>query len=233
MFDKNLFLIDTETAGSIGYPRPYDVSYLIGNPQTKEILCSRAYVVREIWEDEELMASAYYASKRDLYKRDIESGKRKVLPWAVICKIIREDMARYNCSTIGAYNMNFDHRAMDNDAKYITRGKYRFAFPKETDFICVWRMACTSILRSKWFFKWADANNAFTACGNLSTSAETAYRFITKQTDFSEEHMGIEDAFIEWEILLKILRSRMVYETEPNSACWRIPTKAYKEARGV
>ena len=176
MFDKNLFLIDTETAGSIGYPRPYDVSYLIGNPQTKEILCSRAYVVREIWEDEELMASAYYASKRDLYKRDIESGKRKVLPWAVICKIIREDMAKYNCSTIGAYNMNFDHRAMDNDAKYITRGKYRFAFPKETDFICVWRMACTSILRSKWFFKWADANNAFTACGNLSTSAETAYR---------------------------------------------------------
>ena len=95
MFNKNLFLIDTETAGSIGYPRPYDVSYLIGNPQTKEILCSRAYVVREIWEDEELMASAYYASKRELYQRDIESGKRKVLPWAVICKIIREDMAKY------------------------------------------------------------------------------------------------------------------------------------------
>ena len=215
MFDKNLFLIDTETAGSIGYPRPYDVSYLIGNPQTKEILCSRAYVVREIWEDEELMASAYYASKRDLYKRDIESGKRKVLPWAVICKIIREDMAKYNCSTIGAYNMNFDHRAMDNDAKYITRGKYRFAFPKETDFICVWRMACTSILRSKWFFKWADANNAFTACGNLSY-----------QVLFLQGGASLQFAMIPMNFASKEHPGNYVLSGS-------FATKAYKEARGV
>lgn len=227
----NLFLTDTETAGSIGYPLPYDLSYIIGNPVTGEIFVKRSYVVREIWENENLMASAYYASKRDLYQRDLDNGTRSLRSWAYICKVIRSDMEKHNCHTVGAYNMGFDKRAINNDATYITRGKFKFVFPANTDFICVWRMACTSILRSKWFFRWAEKNNAFTPKGNLSTSAETAYRFIIKQTDFTEEHMGIEDALIEWAILLKILRTRMLYETEPNSACWRIPQKAWQALR--
>lgn len=227
--NKNIFLTDTETAGSIGFPLPYDFSYIIGNPATEKIFVRRAFVVREIWEDEKLMASAYYANKRPLYERDIEAGLRVVLPWGVICKIVRDDMERYDCHTVGAYNMGFDKRAICNDAKYITRGKYHFVFPLDTEFICVWRMACTSILRSIWFIKWAEQNKAFTASGNLSTSAETAYRYITKQTEFEEDHMGIEDALVEWAILLKILQSRMKYETTPNSACWREPQKRRKE----
>lgn len=230
--NRPILIIDTETAGGIGFPLPYDFSYIITNPSTDEIFISRAFVVREIWENDDLMDSAYYARKRPNYERNIQDGTRKVLSWAHICKILREDMASANCTMVGAYNMKFDKRAVDNDAKYITRGKFRFAFPLDTEFICIWRMACTSILRSKWFFKWAEKNEAYTACGNLSTSAETAYRFITKQTDFSEEHMGIEDVGIELQILQKILRSRMKYETEPNTACWRISQKYYKEWKG-
>jgi hypothetical protein len=65
--------------------------------------------------------------------------------------------------------------------------------------------------------------------GNLKTSAEVAYRYITKNADFSEEHTGLEDVRIETEILRKVLKGRMKYDTAINAGCWRIPQRRRKE----
>ena len=70
----NVQIIDTETAGSIGFPLAYDVGYTILDPQTKEEFCSRSMVVSEIFLNHDLMNSAYYAEKVPQYWEDIKEG---------------------------------------------------------------------------------------------------------------------------------------------------------------
>ena len=48
MFEKNVMLIDTETANMVEHPLPYDVGYSIVNVENQEVLCQRSYVVAEI-----------------------------------------------------------------------------------------------------------------------------------------------------------------------------------------
>ena len=90
-------------------------------------------------------------------------------------------------------------------------------------------MACTSILRSKYYIKFAEENGLVTEAGNLMTSAEACYKYITKNVDFQEDHTGLEDVAIETAIFFKVLHSRMKYEDNINTACWRIPQKRRKE----
>ena len=58
--------------------------------------------------------------------------------------------------------------------------------------------------------------------GNIQTSAEVAYRFLTNDPDFVESHTGLEDVEIETAILMNCLKTgdeNMKFQ--PYSACWR------------
>lgn len=223
----NVMIIDTETAGSIGFPLPYDVGYEIIDTATKEVKCSRSYVVAEIFLDKDLMSSAYYAEKVPQYWEDIKSGKRKMMKYNNIRFQILKDLKEFDCNKVGAYNMRFDDRATKNDAKKILN--LWWFFPKRVQFFDIWTMACTSILRSKRFIDWALKNNCVSPSGNIRTNAETAYQYITKNLDFTESHTGLEDVEIEKEIFFAVLRSRMIYEENIIGSPWRIPQEYYAE----
>lgn len=227
-YDRVL-VVDTETANTITEPLPYDISYTIIDINTKEVLSAHAFVVAEIYLDKDLMNTAYYAKKIPLYERDLASGKRTLARLSTIQRIITAEMQMYNVEAVGAYNMNFDKRALNKDERLITSSKYRWFFPYGTEFFCIWAMACSSILRSKRFIQWAIDNACVSACGNIQTSAEVAYRYITKDIEFNEDHMGLEDVAIETEILFKILRSGMRFTLEPSPACWRQTQSRRKE----
>ena len=82
-------------------------------------------------------------------------------------------------------------------------------------------MACTSILKTESYIRFAIENNFVSECGNIQTSAEVAYRYITKNVNFVEDHTGLEDVLIEIAIMMEVLKSKMEYKDRIYSACWR------------
>ncbi len=225
----NVMIIDTETANKIEQPLPYDIGYCILDTDTKNILEERSFVVQEVFTDKDLMSSAYYAKKIPQYQKDLKKGTRKMKRITSIKKIVEQDMKKYNCTMVGAYNMGFDKRATNNGIRYNTYSFLRWFFPYGTEFFDIWHGACSSFLRSKHFIKWALANGCVSDKGNIKTSAEVAYQYITKDLDFEESHTGLEDVAIETEIFFKILRCKMKYDFSIVGCPWRIVQRARED----
>ena len=93
-------------------------------------------------------------------------------------------------------------------------------------------MACTSILNTENYVRFALENGFVSEHNNIQTSAEIAYKYLTNKTDFTESHTGLEDVKIEIEIMLAVLRSGMEYKDRIYSACWRTVQRKRKEVCG-
>jgi len=225
----NVLVIDTETANSVEQPLPYDVGYAIVNVSTGEILVKRSYVVAEIFFDKELMKEAYFAEKIPQYWKDIKNKTRIIKSICSIRRIIKTDMEKYGVKKVGAYNMGFDNRATRNDIRFISGSMIKWFFPYGTKFFCIWNMACTSILNTKEYIEFALENGFVSECGNIQTSAEVAYKYITKNVNFIEEHTGLEDVLIEIAIMMEVIKSKMDYSDRIYSACWRNVQRTKKQ----
>jgi hypothetical protein len=77
--------------------------------------------------------------------------------------------------------------------------------------------------------KFALANNYISKSNNLQTSAEVGFRYITKETDFQEEHQGLQDVLIECQIMVKCYKQHKKIDKSINRRCWKIPTEHHAE----
>ena len=227
---KEMYLvIDTETANTIEQPLPYDIGYAICD-RYGNIVVERSFVVAEIFLDhKEMMKSAYFAEKIPHYWEDIKNGTREIKSIFNIRKQIKADMKEWNVKKVGAYNMGFDKRALNNVIRYCSKSLIRWFFPFGTEYFCIWHMACQVVLNSTSYIKFALQNGFVSEKDNILTSAEVCYRFLTKQVDFIESHTGLEDVHIEVEIMAKCFSTHKKMDKKINSACWRLPQKKRKE----
>jgi len=219
---SKVMIIDTETANTVEQPLPYDIGYSIFDDETGEILIERSFIVAEIFFDKDLMSSAYFAEKIPNYWKEIKCGSRTVKGIYNIRKTLWQDMKRFNCYKVGAYNMGFDNRATKNDIRYISSSFTRWFFPSKTTFFCIWHMACSSILDTKEYADFAIDNNFISDSGNIQTSAEVVYKYLTNNVEFIESHTGLEDVRIERDIYMNVIQSGLSYKTNPYSCCWRL-----------
>lgn len=224
----NKMIIDTETANGLDQPLPYDIGYIIFDDKSGRVLCSRSFVVAEIFLDNDLMNSAYYAEKKPQYWTEIKAGKRTMKKLTNIRRTILDDMERWNVTEVGAYNMQFDQRAVVNDTRYITASLIRYLFPYGTKYFCIWNMACTSICQTDDYIQFVLDNDMLTEKGNIPTSAEAVYAFLQNDKDFSEAHTGLEDVRIEKDIYFAIKMSEMEFDDKPSAGCWMKVRKFYK-----
>ena len=227
---KEWFLvIDTETCNTIEQPLPYDIGYAICD-RMGNIALERSFVVAEMFLDhKDLMKSAYFAEKIPNYWEDIKKGTREIKSIFNIRKQILADMRAYKVKKVGAYNMGFDKRALNNLIRYCSKSFLRWFFPFGTQYFCIWNMACSTLLNTTSFVKFALKNGRISDKNNLLTSAEVCYQFITDNVGFTEEHTGLEDVRIEVEILARCYKTHKKLNKEINSACWRLPQKKRKE----
>lgn len=227
---KELYLvIDTETCNSIEQPLPYDIGYAICD-RYGNIFLKRSFVVAEMFIDrQDLMQSAYFAEKIPQYWEDIKQGKRVVKTLWQIRKTLHKDMKEHGVKKVGAYNMGFDKRALNNITRYTTKSWCRWFFPFGTEYFCIWNMACQVILNSSSYVKYALKYNLVSEKDNILTSAECCYRFLKKNIDFLESHTGLEDVEIEIEIMAKCFSTHRKMNKEIYSACWRLPQRKKKE----
>ena len=72
-------VLDTETAGGLNKPLPYDFSYILYEGAEMRAARRRSSVIKEIFLDATLMDSAYYAKKVSSYWEDIWAGKKQLV----------------------------------------------------------------------------------------------------------------------------------------------------------
>lgn len=222
MANKKYFIVlDTETCNSVNEPIPYDLGWVVCD-RNGVIYERRSYVINEVFFDmADVMQTAYYAEKIPKYLDDIKSGKRIARGFWEIRRVMMRDIQTYNVKEIGAYNMAFDKKALNNLIRYVSKSWKRWFFPYGMEYFCIWNMACDVLLNRKSYIQYALENDFVSEANNIQTSAECAYRYITKQADFVESHTGLEDVQIEVAIMTKCYKLHKRMERRINKGCWR------------
>lgn len=223
-YSENKLIVDVETANDVDCPFTYDVSACITNPNNHSIV-EKAFVIRDVFVyEQEMMKSAYYAEKITQYIDDLRANNREMANFLYMRNELLRLMSEYNCNTVAAYNCHFDRNALNNTLRYITKSRMRWFFPYDTNFICIWSMACQTICQSEEYKKFAESHNLLSNNGrNYRTTAENVYAFLTNNPEFCEEHKGLEDVRIENYIMNYCFEHYDVFEKGLgiNRGCWQ------------
>lgn len=215
-------------------PIVYDIGWVIMDRQG-HIVKKVNYIVQEIFFDEELYNSAYYANKRPKYLKSIRKGKVEIRLWNDIMVELCADMEKvYN---VCAYNATFDFKKAIPYTERFIKAYYSDKFeewekrqfdnfvsgykPPVTDdtwrqpiftlrhitvpIVDIWAVACDKLINNTRYKKFCMKNN-FLGAKYFKTSAEVAYRYLAKELNFIEAHTALNDAEIESVILAKALR---------------------------
>lgn len=192
-------MIDTETTNDIECPLVYDVGFCVLDDDFN-VRASYSYVNADVFCDDELMASAYFADKIPQYWDDIKSGKRVMKSFRSIERIFRRIYRDWNIDAIIAHNARFDYKALQNTKRYITTSKSRFFFPYEAKFIDTLKLSREVFKNSEEYRVFCSENDYLTRYYKNRYTAEIIYRFLTQNQDFIESHTGLEDCLIEKDI---------------------------------
>jgi len=200
-------IIDTETVGTFAQPMVHDIGYVIVDKHFN-VLVKKRFLVKELHETGKwiLNTSDFYCK----YSKDYSKARKheRMEKWETIAKEIVSDIKENKATTISAYNIAFDYTAIKYTEEMFGAGKLaKVLDSKGKSLLCIHNLACETILQSPQFRQFADENGLFTEKGNYSTSAETAYKYITNNTEYVECHTALADAEDEKEILEYIIHN--------------------------
>lgn len=204
-----IMVFDTETT-SLEKPFCYNVGYVILDPDTRETLVKRDYVVEQIWHNLPLFATAYYAEKRPEYVRSMRSKKTILEKWGWIMKQMRKDIKDYCVVAAYAYNSPFDDKVFTFNNDW-----FKTINPFENLPIYDIRGYANEYITNRSAYKqYCEDYKFFTDAGNYPATAEVVYRFITEDAEFIEAHTALNDSEIEAEILLHCIDAGARFETD-------------------
>lgn len=224
---KFRIVLDVETANGLESPLVYDFGMAVTD-RHGNIYESYSLTIRDVFFfEKDLMQSAYYAEKLPMYYAAHRDKTRTVITLYEARKLLHDLCEKYNTLDIYAYNAFFDRNSLTQTQRYITKSKYRFFLPYGAKVHCIWHMACQVICTQKTYRTWARKNGFVSAKGNIRTSAEVVYKYLSNDNEFEEEHTGLADVEIETAIMAHCIRQKKKMSTKINRWCWRIPqTKA-------
>lgn len=218
MFEKNarIMMIDTETTNSLDDPVVYDVGFQVfdleGNTYES---CSM--INTEVFNDPNLMSTAYYAEKIPRYMEQVLTGKSVMIPWKSIKTVVKDSIIRNDCKIVCAHNARFDCKSLNLTQRYITTSKWRYFLPYGVEWWDTLRMA-REVLKQDNNYRQFCLDNGYVTSRNVSKyTAEVIYRYISGENEFIESHTGLEDVKIEKEIFLYCLKQN----PEIDGRLWR------------
>lgn len=213
--DDRFIVVDTETTNSLDDPLCYDVGFavvdILGN-----VYENYSFVVADIFLDEELMKSAYFADKIPQYWADIKSGKRELKTFRNIKKAFADCVYRNKVQIVLAHNARFDNRSLNLTQRYLTSSKYRYFFPFGVEIWDTLKMSREVLKNDENYSTFCWNNDYLTKRLCKRYTAEIIYRFLTGDTEFEESHTGLEDVLIEKEIFVFCVTAK----PEINGALW-------------
>ena len=205
----NIMVFDTETV-SVNKPFCYNIGYVIYNTDTDEMLVKKDFVVEQIWHNMPLFSTAYYADKRPIYVSRMRAKKTKMDKFGYICKEMIKDLNTFNVEYAYAYNSSFDEKVFEYNCDW-----FKCNNPFDTvPIIDIRGNVHNRIAFTDDFQNFCEQNNQFTDSGNYSTTAETVYRYLTNNMEYTEEHTALSDSLDELRILEETIRLGCEYGKE-------------------
>ena len=205
-----IMVLDTETANTFRNEKGqldtsstlvYDCGWQVIDTHGN-VYAKASYINSDIFYCErDLMYSTYYAKKIPQYEREIALGLRTVANTYEIRQAMLQTIKDFNIKEVAAHNARFDYNSLNTIQRWTTKSKYRYWFPKDVEIWDTMKMARSVILKMPTYRKFCEEHNFFTPTGKLPATAETLYRFISKDPTFVESHTGLEDVEIESQIL--------------------------------
>ena len=192
-------ILDCETTNDIECPLVYDLGFSVIDENGKAY-ASYSFVNADIFCDNDLMASAYFADKIPQYWDDITNGYRTLKTFRSIEKIFRRVCRDWGITAIVAHNARFDYEVLNNTKRYQTTSKYRYFFPYGIKVIDTLKMARNTFKNNAEYRAFCLANDYVTFRKENRYTAEVIYRFLNSDNDFVEEHTGLADCMIEKDI---------------------------------
>ena len=202
-------VFDTETT-DLAKPFCYDVGYLIFDTETFEVVTAKRFIVEQVWHNLPLFESAYYKEKRPEYVKLMRARKATMDKWGYIMREIARDLRQYEVTDAYAYNSDFDDKVFTFNCDW-----YKCNNPLENIAIHdIWGYASEFITGTEEYKTFCEENEFFTDNNNYKTNAETVYRYIQKNTEMEEKHMGLDDCFWEAVILKVCVMNGAKYDTD-------------------
>lgn len=194
-------VLDVETAGNVkSNPCTYDVAWSISDSKGA-IIVERRFIVSEIFNNNSLMDTAYYAKKIPThYTPAIERGEVKVVPLQTVRLQLAVDMLEHKVDTIYTYNAKFDSHALNNTIRKCSN-EFVKEFLPGIEYRCIWGYAQDIMGCTTTYVNWCIQMGYLNENGTPSTTAEIMYRYIARDTAFVEAHTALEDVRIETKIL--------------------------------
>ena len=210
-----MIILDTETTNDIECPFVYDFGFAVID-ENAHVYASYSYVNADIFCDDELMSTAFFAEKIPQYWEDIKSGKRILKSFRSIERIFRRVCLDWGVNVFVAHNARFDYKSLNNTKRYITTSRSRFFFPYGAKFVDTLKLSRNVFANDDDYREFCVSNEYVTKRNENRYTAEIIYRFLTGDNGFEEEHTGLADCMIEKEIF----RHCLVTESVESGYLW-------------
>lgn len=183
---KMKIILDIE-CGKTG--KPYNIGYLI--IKKNKIIKRRNIVILENIKDNQL---SNCLTKILIDLRD-KKGKFSYLTNKEFQKKFKQDLIRYNVKKVYAFNSPYDESKLN----LICAGAHNLTFYD------IRKLILPYLTDNFNFF--CFTNNYLTKTGKPQTTLEVIYKYLTGDLNFNQEHTGLSDCLIEFE-LLKWIKKR-------------------------
>ena len=195
-----VLVLDTETLG-VADPRVYNLGWLVYDTADGKVLSARDYLIKELYDNSELMSSAYYANKIPLYEEMLADGKCRRIKWTYALRRLKREMK--GVDGIYAFNSRFDNRSIA-----ITCEMLNTVNPTADGITDIWKgMANPNITSTREYQEFCKAHGKMTKHKKprCRENAETLFAYLTKNPNYIEQHTALADCEIELAILLAAL----------------------------
>lgn len=192
----NIVIFDTETT-NLEKPFCYNIGYVIRNVESGEALVKRDFVVEQIWHNNALFCTAYYADKRPLYVSAMRGRKTFMEKFGVITQTMARDFKAYEVAGAYAFNSPFDEKVFEHNCEW-----FKCINPFDNIPIFDIRGYVHGFIVDDDYKAFCEENKYFTEAGNYSTTAENVFRYLYDNS-FEEAHTALADSEIEGDILFE------------------------------
>lgn len=220
-------ILDVESVGTEEQAIVYDVGLVITDKKG-QVQEKKGWIIKEVFEDKELMESAYYIRHYPKYLRMLAEGEFELVPFIQMQEEFNEMLERWNVKTVAAYNLEFDSGALPHTMNYLNiEGKF---LRDSYQILDLWSFFCETVAQQKGFRKFAIKHELYSKFYNLKTTAEVAYRYIHNDPEFIEEHTALADCLIETEIYAHCVRQNKKHtRNKLVNRPWSLVKKATKK----
>ena len=187
---ETILLVDTEFI-TLNKPFVYDLSYLIARKVGDKYatLKSVGNVVRQVYQNKMMFETAYYAEKRKLYTSALRGKTYRQNYMGNILRQLQKDITDYKVDIVLGYNVNADMRSIGFTSDYLKLNNPL----NNTKVIDLMPIVVNTICDTQEYKTFAKENNLITEKGYYKMGVESVMKYITKQVEFVEKHLGKSD----------------------------------------